>query len=162
MDARTLRTAFDGVYAIGDVNAIVLANGKPLPKAGVFAHAQARVVAREVAATFGAAQAAPFDGKGYCWVELGGGRPLALGQRAVRALLDRGRDRARPRARGIARWREDVRPRGDALSKRGHRGGREVIASKLVEETNEGAAALRGEGRERTIGELTDLPSRCS
>jgi len=37
-----------------------------------------------------------------------------------------------------------------------------VIASKLVEETNEGAAALRGEGRERTIGELTDLPSRCS
>lgn len=35
---------------------------------------EARAVAREIAATFGAAQGASFDGKGYCWVELGGGR----------------------------------------------------------------------------------------
>jgi phosphoribosyl-ATP pyrophosphohydrolase len=32
-----------------------------------------------------------------------------------------------------------------------------VIAAKLIEEAGETAAALRGEGRERTISELTDL-----
>jgi phosphoribosyl-ATP pyrophosphohydrolase/phosphoribosyl-AMP cyclohydrolase len=37
------------------------------------------------------------------------------------------------------------------------KGGAETIAAKLVEEANETAAALRGEGRERTISELTDL-----
>ena len=37
------------------------------------------------------------------------------------------------------------------------RGGAEAIAAKLVEEANETAAALRGEGRARTISELTDL-----
>ncbi len=74
VDAGTLRTRFDDVYAIGDVTTITLANGKPLPKAGVFAHAEARVVAREVAASFGGAPARTFDGNGYCWVELGDGR----------------------------------------------------------------------------------------
>lgn len=74
VDARTLRTRFDDVYAVGDVTTIALANGKPLPKAGVFAHAEALVVAREVAASFEGASAQPFDGQGYCWVELGGGR----------------------------------------------------------------------------------------
>lgn len=74
VDAATLRTKHDNVYAIGDVASITLANGKPLPKAGVFAHAEARVVAREIAASFGGPAAPAFDGKGYCWVELGGGR----------------------------------------------------------------------------------------
>jgi phosphoribosyl-ATP pyrophosphohydrolase/phosphoribosyl-AMP cyclohydrolase len=35
--------------------------------------------------------------------------------------------------------------------------GPNAIAAKLVEEAGEAAAALRGEGRERTISELTDL-----
>jgi phosphoribosyl-ATP pyrophosphohydrolase/phosphoribosyl-AMP cyclohydrolase len=35
--------------------------------------------------------------------------------------------------------------------------GPDAIAAKLVEEAGETAAALRGEGRERTISELTDL-----
>lgn len=35
--------------------------------------------------------------------------------------------------------------------------GPDAIAAKLVEEAHETAAALRGEGRERTISELTDL-----
>lgn len=74
VDPRTLRTSFNGVYALGDVTTITLANGKPLPKAGVFAHAEARVVAREIAASFAGGAAVPFDGRGYCWVELGGGR----------------------------------------------------------------------------------------
>jgi phosphoribosyl-ATP pyrophosphohydrolase/phosphoribosyl-AMP cyclohydrolase len=37
------------------------------------------------------------------------------------------------------------------------KGGDDAIALKLVEEANETAAALRGEGRARTISELTDL-----
>ena len=37
------------------------------------------------------------------------------------------------------------------------RGGTEAIATKLVEEATETAAALRDEGRARTISELTDL-----
>lgn len=37
------------------------------------------------------------------------------------------------------------------------RGGSDAIAAKLVEEANETAVALRGEGRARTISELTDL-----
>ena len=74
VDPATLRARHEDVYAIGDVASITLGNGKPLPKAGVFAHAEAGVVAREIAASFGGPAARPFDGKGYCWVELGGGR----------------------------------------------------------------------------------------
>jgi sulfide:quinone oxidoreductase len=73
VDKHTLRTQVANVYALGDVAAITLANGKPLPKAGVFAHAQARTVAQTLAAELGVGQAAEFDGGGYCWVELGGG-----------------------------------------------------------------------------------------
>ncbi|HET7701161.1 MAG TPA: FAD/NAD(P)-binding oxidoreductase [Candidatus Limnocylindria bacterium] len=74
VDARTLRTRFPDVYAIGDGATITLANGKPLPKAGVFAHAQALSVAHEIAASFAERPRRAFDGKGYCWVELGDGR----------------------------------------------------------------------------------------
>src|SRR3990172_10301010 len=43
VDRHTLQTRFDGVYAIGDVVSIPLKLGKPLPKAGVFAHGEAEV-----------------------------------------------------------------------------------------------------------------------
>lgn len=49
VDATTLRTEHDGVFAIGDVTSIRLPGGKILPKAGVFAHHQAEVVADEIA-----------------------------------------------------------------------------------------------------------------
>lgn len=75
VDRTTLATRHPGVYAIGDVTTITLANGKPLPRAGVFAHAQALVVAREIAAMFAGHLAPPgFDGGGFCWVEAGAGR----------------------------------------------------------------------------------------
>jgi sulfide:quinone oxidoreductase len=74
-DARTLQTEHDDVYAIGDVATVRLPNDKALPKAGVFAHAEAKVVARQVADKLaGETSHAAFDGKGYCWVELGDGR----------------------------------------------------------------------------------------
>lgn len=75
VDRSTLQTPYDLVYAVGDATTITLTNGKPLPKAGVFAHAQALVVAREIAAAFtGTPPPAGFDGTGFCWVETGAGR----------------------------------------------------------------------------------------
>jgi sulfide:quinone oxidoreductase len=75
VDPKTLATPFDRVWAVGDVTGIPLANGKSLPKAGVFAVGQAEVVARNIAALVrGAAPAAEFSGEGACFVEMGGGR----------------------------------------------------------------------------------------
>ncbi len=74
-DARTLQTDHDDVFAIGDVATIRLPNDKALPKAGVFAHAEAKVVAEQIADKLDRKTSpAAFDGKGYCWVELGDGR----------------------------------------------------------------------------------------
>jgi sulfide:quinone oxidoreductase len=79
VDRSTLQTRFDGVYALGDVTTIPLKMGKPLPKAGVFAHGQAEVVANNLAlAITGLGQPAVFTGHGECFVELGDGR-AALG-----------------------------------------------------------------------------------
>ena len=69
----TLETSAPDVFAIGDVTTIALANGKLLPKAGVFAHAEALAVAAQIASRIEGGPAARFDGHGYCWVELGGG-----------------------------------------------------------------------------------------
>ena len=75
VDPRTLETAHPGVFAIGDLAAIKLESGLMLPKAGVFAHAEAKVVARNIAALVeGRPPAAGFDGHGQCWVETGGGK----------------------------------------------------------------------------------------
>jgi sulfide:quinone oxidoreductase len=75
VDARTLATPFERVWAVGDVTGIPLPNGKSLPKAGVFAERQAEVVAQNIAALVrGAAPTAQFGGEGACFVEMGGGR----------------------------------------------------------------------------------------
>lgn len=75
VDPRTLRTSVEHVYALGDVTAIKLANGMSLPKAGVFAHAQAQVVARILAAELASRKdGTAFDGMGHCWVETGFGK----------------------------------------------------------------------------------------
>jgi sulfide:quinone oxidoreductase len=75
VDAHTMETKFDRVYALGDVASIPLKLGKPLPKAGVFADAEAEVVARNIArAITGRGKPAAFDGNGACFVETGDGR----------------------------------------------------------------------------------------
>ncbi|MCC6390938.1 MAG: NAD(P)/FAD-dependent oxidoreductase [Bryobacterales bacterium] len=78
VNAQTLRTNQDGIYAIGDVTSIPIpGRWKPdvplmLPKAGVFAHAQAEVAARRVVAEVtGQASEAAFRGDGYCMLEAG-------------------------------------------------------------------------------------------
>jgi len=63
------------VYAIGDVTGIPLELGKPLPKAGVFAHGEAEVVARNIVrAITGRGRPASFDGYGECFIETGDGK----------------------------------------------------------------------------------------
>jgi sulfide:quinone oxidoreductase len=75
VDRHTLETRFPGVYAIGDVVSIPLALGKPLPKAGVFAHGQAEVVARNIAhAITGKGAPQRFTGHGECFIEIGDGK----------------------------------------------------------------------------------------
>lgn len=75
VDRHTLETRFPFVYAVGDVTAIPLKLGKPLPKAGVFASNQAEVVARNLArAWVGRGVSARFEGHGSCFIEAGGGK----------------------------------------------------------------------------------------
>jgi sulfide:quinone oxidoreductase len=75
VDRATLTTKVPDVFAIGDVTTIPLSIGKPLPKAGVFAHAQAEVVAANIAhAWTGRGERRAFDGHGQCFVETGDGR----------------------------------------------------------------------------------------
>jgi sulfide:quinone oxidoreductase len=85
VDPQTLRvkTAGGEVYAVGDVTTVPLPGRyKPdvalsLPKAGVFAEAQGRVVAHQIAAKLlGAVPKETFDGAGYCYLETGGGRAV--------------------------------------------------------------------------------------
>ncbi len=74
VDRTSLATAHERVVAIGDVTTIKLPVGLMLPKAGVFAHAEAEVVAHNIAAELtGRGAPAAFDGVGYCFVEMGDG-----------------------------------------------------------------------------------------
>jgi len=80
VDPATLATSADGVFAVGDITAIAIAGGKFLPKAGVFAEAEADVVATNIAAELtGRHPDATFDGSGACFVELGDGRAAFAG-----------------------------------------------------------------------------------
>ncbi len=74
VDRETLATPFEDVYAIGDVTGIPLANGLMLPKAGVFAHGEAEVVARNIAAEINGGEPWAFGGEGSCFLETGFGK----------------------------------------------------------------------------------------
>ncbi len=75
VDRNTFVTRVPNVYAIGDVNSVPLKLGKPLPKAGVFAHFAAQVVAKNIArAITGRGEEARFTGFGECFVETGDGK----------------------------------------------------------------------------------------
>jgi sulfide:quinone oxidoreductase len=69
VDSATLRTRYPSVYAIGDVATA------GVPKAGVFAEGAARVVAGQVIAELRDQEPpGPYDGRGSCYIEFGGGR----------------------------------------------------------------------------------------
>ena len=78
VDRGSLSTKAENVFAIGDVTSIPIpGRWKPdvplmLPKAGVFAHVQASVVAHRIAAkVLGRESAASFCGDGFCMLEAG-------------------------------------------------------------------------------------------
>ena len=71
-DRETLLTSFERVYAAGDCTA------SPPPKAGIFAEAEARVAARNIAAEIDGGVGDRFDGTGYCFLEFPGQRASAL------------------------------------------------------------------------------------
>jgi sulfide:quinone oxidoreductase len=72
-DRYTLRTSFPRVYAVGDCTQVPTAAAQ-LPKAGVFAAAQGRVAAANIAADLWGGDGARFDGHGMCFLELPGRR----------------------------------------------------------------------------------------
>ncbi len=75
VDRDTLATAFEDVYAIGDATSIPLGDGKTLPKTGVFAHGQAEVVSRNIAAEIAGAQPIwAFGGQGGCFMSTASGK----------------------------------------------------------------------------------------
>lgn len=80
VDKDDFRTRFENVYAIGDVTKIKIPGewkpGVPLmlPKAGVFAHYEARVLAENIAnEILGKSGRIAYTGEGACFIEIGHG-----------------------------------------------------------------------------------------
>ena len=78
VDRKTLVTQHENIYTIGDVTAVSMpGRWKPdvplmLPKAGVFAHSQALIVAERIAGEISGKRAdAQFCGDGFCMLEAG-------------------------------------------------------------------------------------------
>lgn len=82
VDKRTLQTNVPNVYAVGDVAAVMTANNLLMPRLGVLAEEEAKVVARNIANQVqGIGMKSQFEGRGMCFVEVGGGKAsLAQGE----------------------------------------------------------------------------------
>jgi len=75
VNSATLATEIPNVYAIGDCAAPKTPKGAMLPRAGVLAEEQGKVVAQNIINEIqGAEKSAAFDGQGVCFMEVGGGR----------------------------------------------------------------------------------------
>jgi sulfide:quinone oxidoreductase len=75
VDKKTLKTGYDNVFAIGDIIAATVASGKPRPKAGVFAHYEAEVVAENIARELkGLPADQKYNGRASCFLEIGFGK----------------------------------------------------------------------------------------
>lgn len=71
VDRQTLRTQFENVFAIGDVTEIKIGQ-LAMPKAGIFAEGEAKVVAEEIVDEIGGRQPqVTYNGQGYCYIEVG-------------------------------------------------------------------------------------------
>lgn len=78
VNPRTLETDVPGVYAIGDVNSVPIANGRGVPKAGVFASAEGETVGRNIAAAIQGSEPADFPGVGHCFIAFSGETSAAI------------------------------------------------------------------------------------
>ena len=71
---KTCKTKYEHVYAIGDVNQIMVTDKIAVPKAGIFAEAEGITVAKNIIAQImNELEHAVFDGKGGCFLETGKG-----------------------------------------------------------------------------------------
>ena len=75
VDKFSLKTDYQNVFAIGDVNEIKVNENVAIPKAGVFAEAQAKVVSQQIIDDIennrDKLSSSEFDGKGFCFLEVG-------------------------------------------------------------------------------------------
>jgi sulfide:quinone oxidoreductase len=75
VDRFNLKTDYQNVFAIGDVNEIKVNENVAIPKAGVFAEAQAKVVSQQIIDDIlnngDKLSSSKFDGKGFCFMEVG-------------------------------------------------------------------------------------------
>jgi sulfide:quinone oxidoreductase len=115
VDPGSLATGRPGVFAIGDLTQIKLANDLQLPKAGIIAEREGARVAAAIAAEIrGEVAAAPFDGRGHCFIEMGGstatlveGEFFAESEPAVRLRepsAETAEEKRRFESERLARW----------------------------------------------------------
>jgi sulfide:quinone oxidoreductase len=74
VDRFTLRTKYKNIFAIGDVTEIRLDKTTTIPKAGIFAEGEAKVVSQQIINEIknnSSNKALKFDGKGFCFMEIG-------------------------------------------------------------------------------------------
>jgi sulfide:quinone oxidoreductase len=72
VDRHTLRTVYKNVFAIGDVTEIRITQTTAIPKAGIFAEGEAKVVAQQIIDDItNKSNNTKFDGKGFCFMEIG-------------------------------------------------------------------------------------------
>ena len=75
VDKFSLKTDYQNVFAIGDVNEIKVNENVAIPKAGVFAEAQTKVVSQQIIDDIendrDKLSSSKFDGKGFCFMEVG-------------------------------------------------------------------------------------------
>jgi len=78
VDKFSLKTEYENVFAIGDVTEIKVNENVAIPKAGVFAEAQAKVVSQQIVDDIvndkNKLSPQRFDGKGFCFMEVGNER----------------------------------------------------------------------------------------
>jgi sulfide:quinone oxidoreductase len=75
VDRFTLKTKYKNIFAIGDVTEIRLDKTTTIPKAGIFAEGEAKVVGQqiinEIKSNNGDKEHTKFDGRGFCFMEIG-------------------------------------------------------------------------------------------
>jgi sulfide:quinone oxidoreductase len=72
VDKFTLKTKYEKVYAIGDVTEIKVNQKVSIPKAGIFAEGQAKVVCQQIIDDIeNLSSYLKFNGKGFCFMEVG-------------------------------------------------------------------------------------------
>jgi sulfide:quinone oxidoreductase len=75
VDRFTLKTKYKNIFAIGDVTEIRLDKTTTIPKAGIFAEGEAKVVGQqiinEIKSNNDNKEHTKFDGRGFCFMEIG-------------------------------------------------------------------------------------------